>query len=290
MTQTRRQASLETNLCRKGLWSSGPVQLELPLDGLDLLGLVRASGRLKVSPDLEVLAWLTDRWRRERHTDGWVGFSLYELTNDLYGRRPSGPDGRVLREALRRLLFVVVDLHGYDAQTGELRPDVVSQGGRLIDWLVSEQDDLGPDATPEQIGALRGSTFRALIPEWMRGQIAAGHVTYLDWSTLRRLDGLAKRLWVYLEAEQFRPLKNGAGSTWLKLGDRTYTTLGMNYAHERQARAALKRACVSVIEADGRYERLSVERRPGGWAIVAHRLSDAERARVRAAIRASLTV
>jgi hypothetical protein len=286
-SRMRRQASLETNLARKGLWSSGPVQLELPLDAEDLLGLVRSTGRLKVSPDLEVLAWITERWRQDRPLDRWVHFTLYELGQALYGRKPSGADCRGIRESLLRLKLVTVTLAGYDAHRGQSRPNVASLDN-LLDRIVTELDDLGPEATPEQLGGLRGSTFRVQLPPWLAAQLAAGSITYLDWAVLRRLDGLAKRLWVYLQAERYKPNGRGSEATWIKLGDRAFATLGMNYAQDRQARAALKRAGQSICGADPRFESVTVEARPGGWAIVAQRTGrDMRRGEIRAAIRES---
>ncbi len=283
----RRQASLETNLCRKGIWSSGPAQLELPLDAEDLLGLVRSSGRLKVSPDLEVLAWLTERWREQRPEERWLHFTIYQVGKDLYGRKPSGADVKGLRASLVRLKMVTVTLVGYDSRRGETRANVASLDN-LVDRIVTELDDLGPDATPEAIGGLRGSTFSVQLPTWLVSQLAAGSITYLDWAILRQLDGLAKRLWVYLMAERYKPDRWGSEATWIKLGDRAFASLGMNYSQDRQARAALKRAGASICATDPRFESVSVERRPGGWAVVAQRTGrDMRRGEIRAAIRAS---
>ncbi len=122
----------------------------------------------------------------------------------------------------------------------------------------------------------------------MTAQIEAGHVTYLKFDILRALPGLAKRLWIYLEAERMEPRHDGSAGCWIKLGDRAYTTLGMNYAKERQARAALKRAGAAIANVHHRYESVTVERRSGGWMIVALNLADPERARVRRLVRESM--
>lgn len=284
----RRQVSMETNLCRAGVWASGPVQLSLPLEAEDLLGLVRASGRLKVSPDLEVLAWLTEAWREERPRDRWLYLTLYGLAFDLYGRKPGGGECRALRSSLGRLKSVTVSLAGYDARSGEMRPNVASLDN-LIDRIVTELDDLGPDATPEQLGGLRGSTFRVQLPPWLVAQLEAGSITYLQWPILHRLSGLAARLWVLLQAERYKRTGAGSEATWVKLGPRAFTTLGMNYAHDRQARAALRRAGESIVDTDPRFESVTVERRPGGHAIVAVRSGrDVGRGDVRRQARASL--
>lgn len=84
----RRQASLETNLCRKGVWQTGPLQLTLPLDGADTLGLLRTAGPPLSLLDLDVFAWLVERWREDnRDPHGGVYFTFYELGWDLYEYR-----------------------------------------------------------------------------------------------------------------------------------------------------------------------------------------------------------
>lgn len=275
-------------MCRRGLTStsSSNAQLELPVDGRDLLGLLRASGRITIF-DLELLAWLTERWRHSRPVDDWIRFTLYELGSDLYEREPSGKERRLMRASLRRLARVDFDIVGYDARRREMRADVAGVG-RLLRNVQCELDDLGPDPAPGLVGALRGSTFEARFDDWMIDSLRAGNITYLQTRTLRRLGGLAKRLWIYLEAERMKPLGDGSAACWIKLGDRAYTTLGMNYKHERQARAALKRAGAAIADVDHRYTSVAVERRPGGWAIIAWKVIDPERGRVRRLIRESV--
>jgi hypothetical protein len=100
----RRQASLDTNLARKGVWHLGPLQLALPIDGMDTLGLLRTAGPPLTLFDLDTFAWLTERWREgARDPKGRVRFTLYELGRDLYGREPAGQDRRDMRASLTRL-------------------------------------------------------------------------------------------------------------------------------------------------------------------------------------------
>jgi hypothetical protein len=100
----RRQASLETNLARKGIWHVGPLQLALPIDGSDTLGLLRVTGPPLSLFDIDTFAWLTERWREGgRDPRGEIRFTLYELGRDLYGRKPAGHDRRDMRSSLRRL-------------------------------------------------------------------------------------------------------------------------------------------------------------------------------------------
>jgi hypothetical protein len=120
----RRQASMETNLCRKGVWHVGPLQLALPLDSEDTLGLLRVAGPPLTMFDLDTFAWLTERWREgERDVRGRVSFTLYDLGHDLFGREPDGKERRLMRASLRRLYEANFELEGYrasDAVMGRL--------------------------------------------------------------------------------------------------------------------------------------------------------------------------
>jgi hypothetical protein len=277
----RRQGALETNLCRKGIYGSDGAQLSLPINSQDLLGAVRTSGRLRIDPDLDLLIWLTERWRELRPERGDVEFTLYEVAQDLYGHALSGADRRRLREALLRLRTTAVDLIGYHSVTGETGGHV-SSWETLLDRYASRLDDVDVGADGAGAGSLRGTTFTVRLPDWMTASIAAGHVTFIRFAVLRKLSELAKRLWVYLEAERYRPHGAGQEATWIKLGDRAYTTLGMNYAQERFARVALRRAASKVLEIDGDvYLSIAVEPAPlGGWRILAvRRTAEGRRAR-----------
>jgi len=83
--------------------------------------------------------------------------------------------------------------------------------------------------------------------------------------------------------------------TWVAVGDRLFTALGMDYARPRDARAALARACRAIQVLDVRYRRLKVMRFGRTWRITADRLTaeilreqGAELREARSAIRASL--
>ena len=281
------QGSLESNLARKGLFAVRAERSGVPVESQDLLGLIRSSGLLKVDPDLDVLIWLTEAFRTRGDDEGVVSFTLYELSRALSGRKPTGNDTRRLKASLRRLRTTAVDLVGYDA-IGKKADARVASVETLLEKLTSRLDDLDV-ASGGEAGALRGNTFSIQFPAWIVVSLKAGHVTYYRFEILRKLSGLAKRLWVYLEAERYKKIGQGQEATWIKLGDRAYASLGMHYRQERQARAALKRAGVSICAADPRYEAVSVERRPGGWAVIAERSGrDMQRGEIRALIRSSL--
>lgn len=136
------------------------------------------------------------------------------------------------------------------------------------------------------------------LPRWLRQQLAEGNFVRVHWATLRSFSEnqpLAKRLWIYLQAEHYKRVGGGLEGTWLAVGDRLFTALGMDYARPRDARAALARACRAICLLDVRYRRLDLVRFGRTWRITADRLTSetlrgqgAELREARAAIRASL--
>ena len=267
----RRQASMETNLCRKGVWHVGPLQLALPIDERDTLGLLRVAGPPLTLFDLDSFAWLTERWREgDRDARGRVGFTLYDLGRDLYGHKPSGMDRRNMRASLTRLQDATFELEGYDAraaQTGRL--EAPTSGGRirlLGSLLWSRRDAREPHA--------------AGLDWWIVEQLEAGYLTYLDWRVLRSLEGLAKRLWVYLESQSFKRSGIGEGSVRLWLGAPMFRALGMADKHAPQARRTLLRASERIAAVDRSFVEFELHRPPrrgGTWALVARRRLPASR-------------
>jgi hypothetical protein len=279
-------ARSQRDLARAGLWTTGPVQLELPLTAEGLSEVIRASGRLKLTPDFDVLAWVGERWLQPagdddpnfQNRDGWALFTLRELGFALYGREPNHRDRVALRESLRRLYRVEITLIGYDGQTGE-RDRSVCTWDRLVERVVSDMDELTGTTDPAKIGALRGSTFKASLPRWLRQQLVEGHFVRVHWPTLRSFtenQPLAKRLWIYLAAENYKPVGGGLEATWVPVGDRLFTALGMNYTRHRAARDALARACRTIRMVDVRYRSLDVVQFGRSWRITADRLTAEE--------------
>lgn len=261
----RLQASLETNLCRKGIWHVGPLQLALPLDGTDTLGLLRVAGAALTLFDLDTFAWLCERWREgERNREGVVPFTLYELGRDLYDRKPSGEERRLMRASLSRLQDATFELEGYDAaaaRTGRLEGP--SAGGRV-----------------KLLGSLLWSSRGAreqhvvFLDPFIRRQLEAGYLTYLDWRVLRALDGLAKRLWVYLESQSFKRSGIGEGAVRLWLAAPMLQALGITDKHAPGARRAITKAGQRIAALDRSFvsfEMVRPARRGGTWALVARR-------------------
>lgn len=275
----------DRTLSRSGLWATGPRQLTLPIEARGLSEVVIASGSLQLTPDYDLLAWLCERWAQRPTPSGVMRPTLYEIGSDLYGGPPSGENYRDLLAAGERLAFVTVRIAGIDALTGE--PGNYETVGHLLDF--ARPDEGRPNGVRRLSVELSG---------WLRRAIDAGAPVRLSWRTLRafhRNEQLAKRLWIYLAAERWKP----AGTleregTWIACGDRLFAALGMDYGRHRDARAALKRACATVRRVDPRYAAGTLELRKLGrsWRIDAERPSweiwQAERGeheRVRRALR-----
>jgi hypothetical protein len=257
----RRQVSLETNLCRKGIWQVGPLQLILSLDDRDTLGVLRVSGPPLSLFDLDAFAWLTERWREsERDGTGRVDFSLYDFGRDLYGREPGGEERRIMRTSLGRLVDAQFHLEGYraaDAAMGKLDSPTEAGTIRLLSglrWSVGSKRD-------RHVAYLGG-----FIVE----QLRAGYLTYLDWRVLRSLDGLAKRLWVYLESQTFQRSGVGEGAVRLWLAPPLLRALGMTDKHAAQSRRTLMRAADRIAASDtsfAAFELVAPAKRGGTWSL-----------------------
>ncbi|MCL2418948.1 MAG: hypothetical protein FWD04_06630 [Conexibacteraceae bacterium] len=268
----RRQASLETNLCRKGVWHVGPLQLALPIDSSDTLGLLRVAGPPLTLFDLDTFAWLTERWREgDRDPKGRVRFTLYELGKDLHNRVPSGRDRQEIRASLGRLHEADFELEGYDpraAAVGQLE-NPTGVGGRIR--LLGSMFWAGAQSRDPHIAGLDW---------WIVEQLEAGYLTYLDWRVLRSLEGLAKRLWVYLESQTFKRSEIGEGAVALQLAPPMWQALGVTTKHAPHARRLLLRAGERISAADKSFvgwELRKPRRRGGTWALVARRRLTARR-------------
>lgn len=293
----RRRSALETNMTRWGGWDTGAPasQRSAGVHGNDLLGVVARSQGAELGPlELDVLSWLTARWfELGRHPQGFLRCTLYELGFDLYGRKPSGKEVRLLRRAIENLAGALITLGGFNAHTGELKPKLASMV-HLVEsavWGENLEYEVPTRGHAAEIGGLRGSTYEIKLATWLVQQLQSKYVTYLDWRKQRMLDGLAKRLWVYLEAERYKLVGDGREQAYIVLGPKAYTALGVHHGRERDRRSALKRAGTRICEVDDHYEGVLVERTPvnrAAWRLVVTRVADVERREVRAAIHQSL--
>jgi len=277
----------ERTLTRSGLWATGPVQLQLPFEASGLSERIQAEGRLKLTPDFDVFAWLCERWQTRPTESGWMRPTLYEVGSALYGKAPSGENYRDLRASLDRLAWVSVTIDGYAIETGTFDDRMVSRSNLL------ELQRMHGDPDGLQRPSIR-------MAEWLRLALAEEKVVRVHWQTMRSFkeqQTLAKRLWLYLAAERWARMTGTSEGTWIAVGDRLYAALGMSYAQHRQARAALARACLTVRKVDPRYAAgiLDVVKLGKSWRLQGERptfevwrAQRDEQAVVRAAIAASL--
>jgi hypothetical protein len=273
---------METNLLRKGIWQpSDSIQLALPLETDDILGHLYINRPLRML-DLDTMAWLVQRFRELRDAgqltdDGAVPFTLYELGQDFYLRAPGGKERRMLRQSLFRLTDVAVTLVGYDA-IRHLADEEICARAHLLEVLQWRRELRGPPCKydPKDTGAVRANAFEARIASWLVAQIDARNITYLDWRILRELDGMAKRLWVYLEAQRFKRINGLAAQAYIILGERAYASLGIHETRAYRARGSLARAGTRICEVDRSYDSIVVDRAPIGrtnWRVMATRLT-----------------
>lgn len=275
---------VETSLVRAPFWSGGAG-----FSGRCLLGTedIAIRPRRLSTRDLGVFAYLTERylWPPPQSNSDPARFTLYNLGQAIYGRTPGGEERRELRRSLERLwrAEVVFGL-GEDAPASSWR--------RLVVQIDSEMDRLAKEdllADGRCSGRLRGSSFEVELASWVTRAVRDGHFTWLNLATLRQLGGIAARMWVYLEAERYKPDGDGLEGTWVGLGRPALATLGADrYQRHRDARRALARAGTEIVRVDRRYAAVKVERRAGGWALVAHRVLERERWEARSALRSAL--
>lgn len=174
--------------------------------------------------DLDVMAWFCEHWREgERDQHGLLCFTLYELGRDLHGRKPSGRDRQEMRASLDRLYETSFELEGYrveDAARGRLSDPVEGRRLRLL----------------SELGWSRQDHHEAVLARWLVSQLDAGYLTYLDWRVLRKLEGLAKRLWVYLESQSFKACRHRRGCRPV-VACRAHAPSPRHYHKARAARA-----------------------------------------------------
>lgn len=277
---------MSRTLTRAGLWASGPRDLTLPVEAEGLSELLVSSGSLKITPDYDILAWLCERWWTRPTESGWMCPTFYELGQDLYGRPAGGEEHRIMHESLRRLAMVSIEIKGFNAETGLPDKDLVTYSHLMEVTL--------PRNHPEGLDRLR-----VHLSEWLRSMLEKETLRF-SWRTLRNFNSrqlLAKRLWLYLIAETYKPSTPGKEATWVAVGDRLFAALGMDYAEHRFARRALRRACETISKVDPRYGAGMIEMRKQGkrhQLVIERPTKDAwaqlqqEQAQVRAQIKESL--
>lgn len=286
-----RSASCETALLRKGVWQTGsrPIQLQLLTDGLthDLHGKVHLVGKLTLL-DLDMLSWLTQQYRRRKPENGWLRITRSGAGEALYRRKPHAEERRLIGESLVRLGQCQLYIEGLDVESGEEREDTASMV-HLIDELTDRAIILEANTPAKRASLLRGNSFGILLGRWLRDRIDQGRVTWLDWSVQRKLEGLAKRLWVYLEAERLIRdggvpvgLPSDSGVCTIDLpkdpAGKAWVTLGLaNNTPTKRRRQLLKEGAARIMAADLSWARIEIVKHPswkGVYQLVAWRVTE----------------
>lgn len=240
--QPKDKGVLHREIARAGLWVAAGHELAAPVRAHGLSSITVASGYLKITPDIDVLAWLCAEWLEHPTDDGLMRPSFYRMTADLYGN-DSGKAYQLIDESLERLGRTTIEFEFYRAPYTH---EAFKAGGSIISYIKRRQSKDGTYHNPV-IDLNLG----------LRTGIETTEAVNLDWRILREFHGrqqLAKRLWCYLQAERWQSRgQTGMESTWIALGGRLYTTLGMDYKEPRAAKRSLKKACKAIQSVDLRY-------------------------------------
>ena len=249
---------MERNLALFPGWQLGPQRARRRVERRDFLGVIARADRAPLGEaELDVLTWLSSRWYEQGSSEsGRVTFTYYELAQALYGPgKVGGRNNEIIREALDNLHAVVITLSGVNVLTGEFERTFQSKVHILRTLVVSEQLQLleqGGDAG--SVGGLRGATLEVQLEDWLVAQLHGQVALQLDWGLQRRLSGLAKRLWLYLVAEDSRfEAGEGADVFEIPLTRDVFGALGIECARDRDNRAALRRAATRLCAQDSRY-------------------------------------
>lgn len=269
--------SIETNIARG--WPlelsgfAGTTELERvetgALTARTLLGSFTTTHRLGLV-DLKVMAFVIERWRSQGGftASDHAAFTLYQLGKSIYGREPDGEERRLLRESIQRLFRVEINAQGHVGSSSDGRIRKLARDGRVFVQKDTVWDDVDPAALDAslQIASRRGRSFRVWLGPWLVEQIRAGHVTYLTFSTMRKLSGLALRLWVFLEGEPFvADVDHERLATPQAISPELLAVLGVGHSRATDGRRAINRAGDRVCAVDDRYRSIALVKRDGQW-------------------------
>lgn len=262
-----RTGRIENSLLRAPAWDAHARAMPdpAPLTARSLLGAdhkVHVSRRLSMR-DLAVLAATSELLPPRERPE--VATTLYELSHAVYGR-DGGHQVELILDSFDRLGEITLRLPGFDATRGRVVGNLAghTRAANLLQAVFVDHRELR-GMTAAQYGALKGTgNLRVLFTEWFAAQIRAGHATYLDLELFRALgNGLAARLWAFLEGERYEPKGERGGeqreAKAIGLGAPVVAALDLaSYGRLRDARRKLGRAGERIMLEDPRYEAVEV--------------------------------
>jgi hypothetical protein len=259
LEQPLRYGFADRTSARKGLEVAAGVAIA------DRLGAIRQ----KAGPPIGrhgymAIVWLGSRWLQLEHAGASaVPFTQYRLLHD-FGWEESGRNARV---ALKKTLLNLQDARWQgevnDPATGrKTHEDHFGIIDRVL-WPVVE------DGRVERLGYI-------FLGSWFLDQLRHEAGAYLDWTIIRDLPPIARKLYGLLENDRFEAADTGEEWQSYWLGPPLFASLGSTCARERDNVAAVWRACEAIAAQDPRY-RFTKERIANdgtlGQQIMAHRQS-----------------
>jgi len=273
-----RQSTVERPMQESaGIFQFGTAQLMPSVEALTLAGAIAsATGAPLGDPEFDVHTWLRERFvALGCPEDNAVPFTGHALQSALYGYK-SGQTRKLILRALDNLTRAFVTIPGFDARRGVLDPDAVSRRLRLLEGVVEHgfyerfvaARACGKAPSPgdfASLGSQRGDvTLVALLPTWSARALRAGLGAPLDLDAQRELAGVAKRLWVQLDAQPFVGDGNEREVFVLDLDAAAYAAIGFHHRRPTDRRRYLANALARICDVDPTYlaEHTRVETHP----------------------------
>ena len=260
-----------------GIFQFGTNRLFPSVEALTLAGaMATAHGAPLGDREFDVHTWLRHEFvKLGTPEDNAVPFTGYAVARALYGNQ-GGKDRKLITHALTNLTRALVTIPGFDASTGEISPDAVSHDLRLLEGVVTrghyrqfvaalKRGESPTNADFAELTKMRGdATMIAMLPKWSADAIRAGHSRPLDLDAQRELGGVAKRVWVQLDAQTFTedPTNPEHENYVLELDRERYSALGLQHRRPVDRKRYLTKALQRIRTVDPTYTEATVELHP----------------------------
>jgi hypothetical protein len=257
LEQPLRYGFADRTSARKGLEVAAGVAIA------DRLGAIRQTTGPPIGRHgYMAIVWLGSRWLQLEHAAASaVPFTQYRLLHD-FGWEESGRNARI---ALKRTLLNLQEARWQgevnDPATGrKTHEDHFGIIDRVL-WPVVD------DGRVERLGYI-------FLGSWFLDQLRHEAGAYLDWTIIRDLPPIARKLYGLLENDRFEPVDETDEWQTYWLGSPLFASLGSTCARERDNVAAVWRACEAISAQDPRYRfarERTVNEGVSGQQIVARR-------------------